>query len=147
MTPAALVATLGGIGRLRPAPGTWGSAVVLPLAWLGPLPCLVLAALLAVAGTWAVSRLPEATQDPGWVVVDEGAGQCLVLAALPALPGGLAGLGWVLLGFALFRLFDVLKPWPVSWADRRSGAAWVMLDDLLAGALGALAVLLLRSFA
>ncbi len=124
------VASLCGIGRLRPAPGTWGSAVVLPVAWLGPEACLVLAVVLALAGLWAVPRVT--TEDPGWVVVDEGAGQLLALAALP----GPSWLG-VALAFALFRLFDILKPGPVGWADRRPGAFGVMLDDVVAGLLAA----------
>ncbi len=134
------MATLGGIGRLRPAPGTWGSAAVLPAALLGPLPCLGLAGLLAVAGWWALRHGAEAVHDPGWVVVDEGAGQLLTLAALPA------GAGWagVLLAFALFRACDILKPGPVGWADRRPGALGVMLDDIIAGAMAGAPILLAR---
>jgi phosphatidylglycerophosphatase A len=141
---ARAVLTLGGVGRLRPAPGTWGSAVVLPLALLGPLPCLLLAAVLAVLGYWAVRvGLPgdHDGHDPGWVVVDEGAGQLVALAALPAG----AGLPGVLLAFALFRALDILKPGPVGWADRRPGPSGVMLDDLIAGALGGALILLLRA--
>lgn len=139
---AFLVATLGGIGRLRPAPGTWGSAVVLPAALLGPLACLALAMLLAVAGWWAARRLlgEDTKADPSWVVVDEGAGQLLALAALPA---GVGAPG-VLLAFLLFRLFDITKPGPVGWADRQPGAHGVMLDDILAGALAAVLILALR---
>ena len=143
MTPAKVVATLGGIGLARPAPGTWASAFVLPLAWLGPLACLGLAALLAVAGFWAVRRLSRegAERDPGWVVADEGAGQLLVLAAVPAGAPWL----WVVVAFALFRFFDILKWGPVGWADRRKGFFWVVVDDLIAGAMGAGAMLALRA--
>lgn len=145
MTPARLVATLGGIGLLRPAPGTWGSAVVLPAAWLGPLACLALAALLLAGGIWAIARLrgeaPEAAQDPGWVVVDEGAGMLLALAAVPAG----APWAWVLAAFLLFRVFDIAKWGPVGWADRRKGPAWVMLDDIVAGAMAALVLLAARA--
>ena len=143
MTPAKAVATLGGIGLVRPAPGTWAAAFVLPLAWLGPLSCLGLAALLLLAGFWAVRRLSRegAERDPGWVVVDEGAGQLL---ALSAIPGGAPWL-WVVLSFALFRFFDILKRGPVGWADRRKGTFWVMLDDLVAGAMAAGATLALRA--
>ena len=142
MTPAKAVATLGGIGLVRPAPGTWASAMVLPLAWLGPLPCLGLAALFLAAGFWAVRRLSRegAERDPGWVVVDEGAGQLLALAAIPAGAPWL----WVVLAFLLFRIFDILKWGPVGWADRRKGSFWVMLDDLLAGAMAAGTILALR---
>lgn len=141
---AMAVLTLGGIGRLRPAPGTWGSAVVLPAVLLGPMACLVLAAVLAVLGSWAVRvGLPgdHAGSDPSWVVVDEGAGQSLALAALPAGAGPLG----VLLAFLLFRALDILKPGPVGWADRRPGASGIMLDDLIAGAIAGGALLLLRA--
>jgi phosphatidylglycerophosphatase A len=137
MTPALLVATLGGVGRLRPGPGTWGSALILPAAWLGALPCLALAILFAIGGWWAAREvLRDSQDDPGWFVADEAAGMALTLAALPAatLPG-------VLLAFALFRLLDIAKPWPISWADRQPGAFGVMLDDVIAGGLAALALL------
>jgi phosphatidylglycerophosphatase A len=125
------IASLFGLGRLRPAPGTWGSAVVLPLAWAGPGPSLAAALLFTALGLWAVSRCAAARADPGWVVVDEAAGQALALAALPAG----APLWAVLAAFGLFRLFDIAKPGPVGWADRQEGALGVMLDDLVAGAL------------
>jgi phosphatidylglycerophosphatase A len=140
MTPARLIATLGGAGLLRPGPGTWGSAVVLPLVLLGPLACLLLALALTLAGYWAAQQvLCEDTEDPGWFVADEGAGMLLALAALPAAT-------WigVLAAFALFRLLDIAKPWPVSWADRQAGALGVMLDDLLAGGIAAAALLALH---
>ncbi|HWX49395.1 MAG TPA: phosphatidylglycerophosphatase A [Roseomonas sp.] len=135
-----LVASLGGVGFIRPAPGTWGSALALPAVVLGPDGCLVLAALLALLGWWALERLPEGRADPGWVVIDEGAGQSIALAALP-LGAGAAG---IILAFLLFRLFDITKPGPVGWADRQKGSTGVMLDDLIAGALAALLILALR---
>jgi phosphatidylglycerophosphatase A len=144
VTPAKFVATLGGVGLARPAPGTWGSALVLPLVLLGPVACLVLAAVLTLAGYWAVRQVlaEDRRADPGWVVIDEGAGQLLVLAALP-----FGATGWgVVLAFLLFRLFDVYKIGPVGWADRRHGAFGVMLDDVVAGAMGAGVILALRFF-
>lgn len=141
MTPARLVATLGGVGLLRPGPGTWGSAVVLPLVLLGPLACLVLALAVTLAGYWAAQQvLHDDTEDPGWFVADEGAGMLLALAALPA-----ASWTGVLTAFALFRLLDIAKPWPVSWADRQAGALGVMLDDLVAGAIAAAVLLALHA--
>jgi phosphatidylglycerophosphatase A len=141
VTPARLVATLGGAGLIRPAPGTWGSAVVLPLALLGPVACLLLAALVALAGFWAARQvLRDDSEDPGWFVADEGAGMLLVLAALPA-----ATLTGAALAFVLFRLFDIAKPWPVSWADAQPGATGIMLDDLVAGAMAAAIILLLHA--
>jgi phosphatidylglycerophosphatase A len=133
------IASLGGIGFLKPAPGTWGSAAVLPLAFLPPWVALLAAALFTALGYWALTRLPEASADPGWVVVDEAAGQSLALAAAT---------GWVgvLLAFALFRLFDITKPGPVGWADRQKGPFGVMADDVIAGAMAALVILLLAPF-
>lgn len=136
MNAARFVATLGGAGLLKPGPGTWGSAVVLPCVLLGPLPCLALAALLSAAGFWAAARMLGDAEDPGWFVADEGAGMLLALAALPA-----ASVPGVALAFLLFRALDIAKPWPVSWADAQPGALGVMLDDILAGAIAALALI------
>lgn len=139
------LASLCGAGFLRPAPGTWGSAVALIpgaalLALAGPAAVAAGAVLLAALGWWAVAReLPGAAErDPGWIVIDEAAGMWLALAGLP-------GFGWlgVALAFALFRLFDVAKPGPVGWADRRGDAAGVMLDDLIAGAFAAAVLVVL----
>ncbi|MDW8443712.1 MAG: phosphatidylglycerophosphatase A [Acetobacteraceae bacterium] len=143
------IASLFGAGFLRPAPGTWGSlAALVPgaavLAWVGPIAVLAGAGLIAAAGWWAVAveLARDGEEDPEWIVIDEAAGQWLALAGLP-------GFGWVgvALAFALFRLFDIAKPGPVGWADRRRGATGVMLDDLAAGALAALALLLSRLLA
>lgn len=134
------IASLCGTGFLRPAPGTWGSAVALVpgaalLALAGPLAVATGAIVLAVLGWWAVCREleRETDPDPGWIVIDEAAGMWVALAGLP-------GFTWpgVLAAFALFRLFDIAKPGPVGWADRQGGATGVMLDDLLAGAIAAL---------
>jgi phosphatidylglycerophosphatase A len=139
MEAARLVATLGGVGLLKPGPGTWGSAVVLPAVLLGPLPCLLLAFALTFAGFWAATRVLREGDDPGWFVADEGAGMLLTLAALSS-----ASVLGVMLAFALFRTLDIVKPWPVSWADAQPGALGVMLDDLIAGAIAAVALILLR---
>ena len=130
------IASLGGVGFLRPAPGTWGSLAVMPLALLPPWVALLAAFLFTGLGYWALTRLPETGADPGWVVIDEAAGQSLALAAAT---------GWlgVLLAFALFRLFDITKPGPVGWADRQKGPFGVMADDVIAGAMAAAVLLLL----
>lgn len=130
------IAALGGLGDLRPAPGTWASAAVLPLAFLPGWVALLACAGFTAAGFWALARLPEAGEDPPWVVVDEAAGQSLALA----FAGGWLG---ALLAFALFRLFDIWKPGAVGWADRQPGALGVMLDDLVAGAMAAILLLAL----
>jgi phosphatidylglycerophosphatase A len=137
-----LVATMGGVGRLKPAPGTWGSLVVLPAVLLGPVPALLLAILVTLIGFYAVRDVLRETpdQDPGWIVVDEAAGMLIALAGLSMT----ASIWGVLIAFGLFRIFDIFKPWPISWADRQKGAFGVMLDDVVAGALAALALILAR---
>jgi len=144
--PACLLATWFGAGRLPRAPGTWGSLATLPVAaaldWLGG-PWLVLLAALAVfgLGVWASDRYMAAYRlhDPAAIVVDEVVGQLLTLALLPLTPTA------YLLGFVLFRVADMLKPWPAAWIDRTVADAFgVMLDDVVAAIYaGALALLLL----
>lgn len=138
--------SLWGIGHLRPAPGTWGSlAALVPgaalLALGGPALVAAAAVVLAALGWRAVASLPPEVQanDAGWIVVDEAAGQWLALAGLATV--SLTGVAAALL---LFRAFDILKPWPVSWADRRKDALGIMLDDLVAGALAGAIILGLR---
>lgn len=141
------VATLGPVGRLRRAPGTWASAVTLPFAfgllWAGGPLLLAIAAIIVIAfgiyaGGHAVSELKR--EDPSEIVVDEVAG--MMLAMLPAIPGGLISM---VAAFLLFRFFDIVKPWPVSLIDRRvKGGVGVMADDVAAGILAAAALMLLR---
>jgi len=131
---ATWLATWFGAGRLPWAPGTWGSLAALPLAWLllalgGPWLLLIAAALVFVLGLWASDRYMKAVglHDPGAIVIDEVAGQWLTLAIAPLDPLAF------LLGFVLFRVADVLKPWPANWLDRRVGGAFgVMIDDVAA---------------
>ena len=130
------LATLGPIGHFPKAPGTWGSlAAVVTAPWLFlSLPLwgrgAVLAAILFV-GIWASSRAEIALgrKDPGCVIIDELFGQWLALLFFSAMP-----IWYLLLGFALFRFFDILKPWPVKWAENTfPGGFGVMLDDGVAG--------------
>jgi phosphatidylglycerophosphatase A len=142
MNPALFVATLGGIGRLKPAPGTWGSLVVLPVVVFGPVIALLLGLLVTLLGFFATREVlrDAPDEDPGWIVVDEAAGMLIALAGLTAE----ASIWGVLIAFGLFRIFDIFKPWPISWADQQSGAFGVMLDDIVAGALVAAALILAR---
>ena len=142
MKPALLVATLGGIGRLKPAPGTWGSLVVLPLVVFGPVIALLLGLLVTLLGFFATREVlrDAPDEDPGWIVVDEAAGMLIALAGLTTE----ASIWGVLIAFGLFRVFDIFKPWPISWADQQKGALGVMLDDIVAGALVAAALMLAR---
>ncbi len=129
-----LLASGLGSGLAPKAPGTVGTlAALLPWIWLRDLPApayLGICAMAFVLGTWLSQRLTRqpGTEDPGWIVIDEWVGIWLALFLLPA------GWLWLLAGFALFRLFDIAKPWPVGWADRSlHGGLGVMLDDALAG--------------
>ncbi len=136
--PRVLLATGFGAGFLRPMPGTWGSLVALILWWwlLADLPWLAQLAVAGAtfaAGCWLTGRLWQRygiSDDPA-IVIDEFVGVWITLLAVPATPLAMA------LGFVLFRAFDIVKPWPVSWADRRPGVLGVMLDDLVAGGLAA----------
>ncbi len=145
LTPAYVVATMGGIGLVRWFPGTWGSMLVLPAVLLGPLPCLALGLLVAALGwwaTWQVLRERPGAADPHWIVIDEGAGQLLALAGLP-LDANATGM---VMAFALFRALDILKAGPVGWADRQGGAFGVMLDDLIAGAIAAAGLMMFHRY-
>ncbi|MAC82362.1 MAG: phosphatidylglycerophosphatase A [Rhodobacteraceae bacterium] len=156
---ARLIATVGGLGHLKPAPGTWASAAALPLAWAlhtwGGFPLLAIATVLAAVGGFWATRVVLGTDrhmDPPEVVIDEVAGQWLALWAI-SLPAWLHGLditvlwpGWVS-SFLLFRLFDIWKPGPVGWADRSGGPLGVMLDDLIAGLFAAIGTVVLAGLA
>ena len=146
--PAALVATAGGIGLLPLMPGTWASFAALPCAWaisaLADRAALGIAAILVFAlGCWAAKAVARASgrEDPGFIVVDEVAAQWLVLVAAP--------LDWraYLAAFLLFRVFDIVKPWPVRAIERRvSGGLGIMLDDVFAALYAGLALLVLVRF-
>ena len=140
--PAGWIASGFGAGLSPFASGTVGSAVAL-LPWLGlrelAWPLYVIALVVAFAvGVWAseiiVRRLR--IEDPGVIVWDEFVGQWIALTPLLAWPRGWP---WIFAGFVLFRVFDVWKPWPASWADRNvKGGFGAMLDDVFAGAYAAL---------
>lgn len=138
-----LVSSGFGAGYAPKAPGTFGSLVGLILGALllaaGHLPLFFVILAVTALGIYSISTLNAATQDPGWIVIDEIAGQMIPLLALSHL--GIPGL---LLSFALFRLFDIWKPGPVGWADARHDAWGIMGDDILAGLLAFAVLLLLR---
>jgi phosphatidylglycerophosphatase A len=134
-TVARFLASACGCGFAPFAPGTFASAAaLLPGALLLHFsPALLPAAtlIIAIAGLWAI-RTTHVDGDPGWVVIDEVAGQLLALYGLAHV----SQLG-LLAAFLIFRLLDVMKPGPIGWADRQPGAAGIMADDLLAGAITA----------
>ncbi len=138
-TPAVLAATWFGVGFLPKAPGTWGSLAALPFAWvihqtLGRPGLAAAIVIVFMVGVWSSTVIVGrgGSDDPHAIVIDEVVGQWLVLIVVHAD---------VLLyaaGFVLFRAADILKPWPVSWVERRvKGGLGVMLDDVAAAAYGA----------
>ena len=142
---ASIVATFCGIGRLKPGPGTWGSLATVVLWGLAssriPIASRTWVTVLAAAAATAVG-IPAATRvarawgkkDPQFVVIDEVAGQLVTLIAVP--------LAWksFLAGFILFRVFDILKPFPIRRLERLPEGIGIVVDDLGAG-LYALAVM------
>jgi phosphatidylglycerophosphatase A len=135
------IATGAYSGYLPKAPGTWGSAVGV-LLWLllcrlQPASYWSVVGALFVIGVFSAGAAEKIVDrgDPGLVVIDEIVGQLIALSLAPAHPAA------VFAGFALFRLFDILKPFPVGWIDQHlHGGLGIMLDDVVAG-LYALAVL------
>ncbi len=144
--PANWLSTWFGVGLMPYAPGTWGSAAAIPFAYAFHLiggPWLVLGAAAAgfAVGIWAsdVYARRRNVKDPRQVVIDEVVGQWIVLAGAPLVPG------YYFAAFALFRFFDIVKPWPASWADRDlAGGLGIMLDDVIAGIYGLGVLLLIR---
>lgn len=128
------IATGAYTGYLPKAPGTWGTLVALPLHLLlirlspaGYGISLLIVFLVGVYTAGAAEKILD-RKDPGSIVIDEVIGMLIALVAAPPQP-----LVWVM-AFLLFRLFDIAKPWPVSWADRHlNGGLGIMLDDVLAG--------------
>lgn len=156
-----IVGTFFGAGNLKPGPGTWGS-VAATLIWIvfetpyvlhlgkyffvhrvlvspvGPsFAAALFATVIGIPAATIISR-ESGRKDPQNVVIDEAAGQWLTLAvAAPDWKHALAGL-------ALFRLFDITKPWPARRLEHLPGGWGIMLDDLAAGFYGAVVLLLLR---
>jgi phosphatidylglycerophosphatase A len=144
-----LMVSYGGLGLLPLAPGTWGTLGAAASGWLvlalwpgGAavwlevcLAFVVLASIVTVALTPAVER--DSGKDPQVVVTDEVAGY-FATVALVAQPEP----AHLVAGFFVFRLFDILKPWPANWLERLPGGWGVLLDDVMAGVYGALVLFL-----
>lgn len=148
---ASVVATFFGIGRLRPGPGTWASAATVILWWLAasripqglqPWLALVLAMFAVVIGIPAATQVARsaALKDPQFVVIDEVAGQLIAVIAAPVT--------WkcLLVGFILFRGFDIVKPPPVRMLERLPEGFGIVIDDVGAGLYALLLMQLLLHF-
>lgn len=151
--PYIWLATWFGVGFIAKAPGTWGSLAALPFGMIvfsfaGTSGLIVFTIIATLLGLWSAGRFEKASgmKDSQMIVIDEVAGQSIAL--LPALSLAQFHPLWVLLAFTFFRLFDITKPWPVSWADRKlSGALGIMLDDIIAGLMAAICLMGLRYYA
>ncbi|MCB1868938.1 MAG: phosphatidylglycerophosphatase A [Gammaproteobacteria bacterium] len=135
--PVHLLACGLGSGAFPKAPGTAGTLAAVPLYLLmQPLSdalYLLIVVFLFVVGIWLCDRTSRdlGVHDHAGIVWDEWVGLLVTLWLAPA------GFGWLIAGFLLFRFFDVLKPWPIGWLDRRvEGGLGIMLDDLVAGLFG-----------
>lgn len=145
------VAAFFGVGRLKPAPGTWASAAAVLLWWAlvrlaRPAPHILLLALLGGIALALLAGIPAATaverengqRDPGFVVIDEVAGQWIALLFAPA------DWRYALMAFVLFRLFDIAKPFPVRRLERLPGGWGIVFDDVAAGLYALVVAMLLR---
>lgn len=141
---ARLIYTGLGLGLAPKAPGTFGTLLGLPLYWLltpfsWPV-YLAATVLVSLVGWWAANQAERdlGRHDAPEVVIDEVAGYMVTMFLAPAMPGVMI---W---GFLMFRLFDIWKPWPISWVDQKMpGGLGVMVDDLLAGVYAWLALQLI----
>ena len=147
--PAHFIAWGFGAGLVPQLPGTAGSLVGVALflavrEWpplADPLAYFGFVAAVSIIGTLAAHRSARllGDEDPRCIVIDEIAGMLFALLLLPA------GWWWVLVAFILFRVLDIIKPWPIGSADRRvHGGFGIMLDDLLAGGATCVAIQLLN---
>jgi phosphatidylglycerophosphatase A len=157
---ARAVATVGGLGDRLPAPGTtagsfpaavvwWGAAAALGGTWWLWAVTLAMVVLATVVGVWSAGSESRrrGREDPGAVVIDEVAGQWLTYLCAVGFwaRSSTAELAlFVLSGFFLFRVFDVLKPWPVRRLERLPGGVGVVADDLAAACLAGLVLALAR---
>lgn len=128
-------------GKSPKAPGTAGSLAALPFGWLiwvyGGNSALIIASIIIFAiGVWAAHQYSHllGIHDAGEIVIDEVVGQWMCLLVIP-LGNGWSDILWLIAAFVAFRIFDIAKPWPIRWVDRRVGGGFgIMFDDVLAGA-------------
>ncbi|HEX4160751.1 MAG TPA: phosphatidylglycerophosphatase A [Rhizomicrobium sp.] len=144
MSPAAAIVTLCGLGRVRPAPGTVASLVAaiaaFGVAMIGGRISVLLVGIFAMAfGSWAAEHYARESghPDPSECVIDEVAGQFLACAFAPRTLLGFT------LAFLLFRALDIFKPWPISLAERLPGGLGIVADDVVAGVIAGLVIIIL----
>ncbi len=140
--PAMLVAFMFGAGLAPRAPGTFGTLAAIPvylaLSGMTSTGYLVITALVSLLGVVAADKAARqlGVHDHPGIVIDEVAGYLVTMAFVPFSWSAVAA------GFVLFRVFDILKPWPIRWLDRRvEGGVGIVLDDLVAGVLAGVCLL------
>ncbi len=133
------IVTFFGAGLVPKAPGTMGTIAAIPLAvlllWIGPLWHMGFTLALTIVAIWACEMYEreKGGHDHPEAVIDEVVGYLITMVWMP--------LTWqsLLIGFVLFRLFDILKPWPISWMDKNiKGGIGVVIDDVAAGVVASL---------
>ncbi|MEI6243612.1 MAG: phosphatidylglycerophosphatase A [Acidobacteriota bacterium] len=143
---AVWIAAVGPLGFAPIAPGTFGSAAGILIYWLTrhwSTPAqLGLIVVVTVVGTWAATEAAKhfGREDPGQVVIDEVAGQLVTLAFTGA------GVTAALAGFFIFRILDIIKPYPANRFERLHGGVGIMADDLMAGVYGCVLLQLLMHY-
>ena len=132
--PACFLGLGFGSGLMPKAPGTYGTIAAIPIYWmmkdLSLAIYLTITLVAFIAGIWICQQSADwlGKDDPSAVVWDEIVGYLITMIAAPS------GWQWIVLGFVLFRLFDIVKPWPISWADKSlHGGLGIMVDDVIAG--------------
>ena len=145
-----LIATFFYIGHLRPAPGTWGSLAALLLGYVIVQTAGVLGLCMGIMitcimgwGATAAQTKGKDDHDPSEIVIDEVVGQWIAILPIAMWPHAYEISIWYwFLAFAGFRMFDIIKPGLVGWADRQVSPIGVMLDDIIAGLMTAAAIIL-----
>lgn len=146
--PHIWLASWFGSGFLNPAPGTWGSLAALPFGIIiyalgGAYALIIAAIIITLIGLWASHKFDNDMDghDSKMIVIDEVAGQWITL--IPAALNPIL----IIIAFILFRFFDILKPWPISFIDKEiKGAAGVMFDDIAAGICAAIVIIILDGY-
>ncbi|MFW7381817.1 MAG: phosphatidylglycerophosphatase A [Oligoflexus sp.] len=154
LTLSSVLATAYPLGFIPKAPGTWGSLPGLLLGWgiyqlslsfaevwLQYSLAIVVLLLMTLGAYWIIAQTEKEWQshDDKRIVIDEVVGQAIPIAFLGS------NIYWMIMGFLLFRFFDILKPGPIGWADRNLPGAWgTLIDDVMAGA-AALLVLIIAA--
>ncbi len=145
--PIVFIAMGLGSGLFPKAPGTAGTLLTVPLVYFLQQQTLLIYALVTafvlITGSWICGYAANKLQvhDHSGIVYDEVAGFLITMILAPA------GWQWMLLGFVLFRFFDAVKPWPISWFDKNiHGGFGIMLDDVIAGFFSLSCLLLVEQF-